>query len=381
MEDYAVVVKDLHKEFILPQFRHTSVKQIFVNLGRRGVKKHQKVLDGISFDVHKGDFFGIVGRNGSGKSTLLKILAGVYAPTSGVVEVYGQLTPFIELGVGFNPELTARDNVFLNGALLGFSRKEMLGLYDEIVEFAELGEFMDKKLKNFSSGMQVRLAFSIAVKAKNEILIFDEVLAVGDAAFQQKCFDYFEKLKNQKQTVIFVSHDMGAVRRFCNRALYLKDGNIIGLGSPTEIADIYAVENIQDAPAEDTTIDLQLPATYKINSKIITQNKNSLVMEFSYDGEADQRVIIGLGVLRDGISIAELSLPEDIQLVGKGRIQYTLDLTHLNPGSYQMSGSLFLHDTRRLMAVSPVRCSFVIKGNDPTKGSVLKLEHNWQVDE
>jgi ABC-2 type transport system ATP-binding protein len=142
----AVIVHDLRKEFVLPQHKHTSLKQAFVNIGKRNTKVRQKVLDGISFEVRQGDFFGIVGRNGSGKSTLLKILAGVYVPTSGGVEMNGNLTPFIELGVGFNPELSGRDNVFLNGALLGYDRKEMAAMYDEIVEFAELGPFMDQKL-------------------------------------------------------------------------------------------------------------------------------------------------------------------------------------------------------------------------------------------
>ena len=176
----AIVVKDIHKEFILPQSKNSSIKSAFVNIVKKNKKTVQKVLDGVSFNVNQGDFFGVVGRNGSGKSTMLKMLAGVYQPTSGSVEINGKLTPFIELGVGFNPELSGRDNVFLNGALLGFTRKEMELIYDDIVSFAELEPFMDQKLKNYSSGMQVRLAFSVAIKARNDIMIFDEVLAVGD---------------------------------------------------------------------------------------------------------------------------------------------------------------------------------------------------------
>jgi len=382
MSDIAVVVKNLHKEFVLPQHKNTSLKQVFVNLGRHHPKVQQKVLDGIDFEVHKGDFFGIVGRNGSGKSTLLKILAGVYAPTDGVVETYGALTPFIELGVGFNPELSGRDNVFLNGALLGFSRKEMQAMYDEIVSFAELEEFMDKKLKNYSSGMQVRLAFSIAVKAKNEILIFDEVLAVGDAAFQQKCFDYFEKLKGEKQTVIFVSHDMSAVRRFCNHAIYLKEGKIIGKGSPDEIADIYTVENIQDSTntTPESPSDKKLPATHELDAKIKNQDNKSLTVEFVYKSNDSRDMYIGLSVQRLGSSIAEIITPEGIVLRGNGTISYDLDLGLLNPGSYQIGGGLFLRANRELVAISPANCNFVIKGSDATKGGPLKLEHKWKTD-
>jgi ABC-type polysaccharide/polyol phosphate transport system ATPase subunit len=248
--DVAVKVENLHKDFVLPQHKNTSIKQTVVNITRKNGKVTQSVLDGISFEVKKGDFFGIVGRNGSGKSTLLKILAGVYSPTSGSVAMNGNLTPFIELGVGFNPELSGRDNVFLNGALLGFTHKQMADMYDEIVEFAELEQFMDQKLKNYSSGMQVRLAFSIAIKAKNEILIFDEVLAVGDEAFQRKCLDVFEQYKSEGQTVILVTHDMETVRKFCTRALVLDKGKILKIGHPHQVAAVYSELNLEQIEKE-----------------------------------------------------------------------------------------------------------------------------------
>lgn len=245
-KEIAIQVKNIHKNFILPQSKNNSFKQAAVNIIRQNSKTTQRVLDGVSFDIHKGDFFGIVGRNGSGKSTLLKLLAGVYTPTSGEILIQGGLTPFIELGVGFNPELSGRDNVYLNGALLGYNRRQMDLMYEEIVEFAELSPFMDQKLKNYSSGMQVRLAFAIAIKAKNDILIFDEVLAVGDEAFQRKCLDVFEKYKAEGQTVILVTHDMETVRRFCNRALVLDKGKILRIGSPHEAANAYSELNLQE---------------------------------------------------------------------------------------------------------------------------------------
>lgn len=240
----AIEIKDIHKEFILPQSKNTSMKQVAVNIVKRNNKVTQKVLDGVSFTINKGDFFGIVGRNGSGKSTLLKLIAGVYYPTAGEITLHGGLTPFIELGVGFNPELSGRDNVYLNGALLGFSREQMDAMYEDIVEFAELEAFMDQKLKNYSSGMQVRLAFSIAIKAKNDILIFDEVLAVGDEAFQRKCLDVFESYKASGQTVVLVTHDMDTVKKFCNRAALIRDGKLIKLGDPIEVADTYSELNL-----------------------------------------------------------------------------------------------------------------------------------------
>lgn len=237
--ELAIQVEHLHKSFMLPTERAWGLKQAIFNR-LRGVKgfKEQRVLRGLNFEIKRGEFVGIVGRNGSGKSTLLKILAGTYYPEKGSVLINGNLVPFIELGVGFNPELTGRENVYLNGALLGFSNHEMDKMYDEIVRFAELEQFMDQKLKNYSSGMQVRLAFSIAIRAKGDILILDEVLAVGDAQFQQKCNEYFASLKG-KQTVVLVTHSMENVKKFCTRAMLLEKGEIVKDGNPKEVAKAY----------------------------------------------------------------------------------------------------------------------------------------------
>lgn len=235
----AIEVKDVHKEFVLPQNKNTTLKQAVINIIRKNHKTIYKVLDGISFDINEGDFFGVIGRNGSGKSTLLKLIAGVYEPTAGNIYVHGGLTPFIELGVGFNVELSGRDNIFLNGAMLGFTRKQMAAMYDEIVEFAGLEPFMDQKLKNYSSGMQVRLAFSIAIKAENDILMFDEVLAVGDANFQEKCIEHFIRLKKEGKTIILVTHSMDTVMKFCNRVLLLESGKVDFIGKPLDAIHRY----------------------------------------------------------------------------------------------------------------------------------------------
>lgn len=236
----AIVVKNLYKSFRLPTEQAFGLKQAIFNR-LRGIKgyKEQPVLKGLNFNIKKGEFVGVIGRNGSGKSTLLKILAGVYYPEKGSVVIDGNLIPFIELGVGFNPELTGRENVYMNGALLGFSNEEVDAMYDDIWDFAELRDFQDQKLKNYSSGMQVRLAFSIAIRARGDILLLDEVLAVGDAAFQQKCNDYFAGLKKQKQTVILVTHSMENVRKFCSRAILIENGKIVSDGDPHKIASQY----------------------------------------------------------------------------------------------------------------------------------------------
>ena len=239
MNELAVNVVGVSKDFRLPHERNNSIKSAAIHPFRKRSFEKQHALKNIDFNVKRGEFFGIVGRNGSGKSTLLKIIAGIYQPNKGHVTVDGKLVPFIELGVGFNPELTGRDNVYLNGALLGFSEKEVDGIYDEIVDFAELEDHMDQKLKNYSSGMQVRLAFSMAVRAKADILLIDEVLAVGDADFQRKCFDYFKKLKKEQTTVVFVTHDMEAVREYCDRAMLIEDNKILYVGETYAVAEQY----------------------------------------------------------------------------------------------------------------------------------------------
>ncbi|HSW80966.1 MAG TPA: ABC transporter ATP-binding protein [Candidatus Saccharimonas sp.] len=240
-EEIALKVDHVSKNFLLPHEKNRSIKSAFVSLfqTKDSTIETQHALRDVSFEVKKGEFFGIVGRNGSGKSTLLKMLAGIYQPTKGAVTTRGKLVPFIELGVGFNPELTGRENVYLNGALLGFSKQEIDAQYKDIVRFAELEDFMDQKLKNYSSGMQVRLAFSVATTAKADILLIDEVLAVGDADFQRKCFDYFKEIKKGDTTVVFVSHDMGAVKEYCDRAILIDDSRLVASGNPDNIARDY----------------------------------------------------------------------------------------------------------------------------------------------
>ena len=262
-----VVLSATHvsKSFKLPTEQATGLKQAVINWakGIKGYKK-QTVLKDVSFEVHQGEFFGIVGRNGGGKSTLLKLISQIYYPDEGSIQVQGKLVPFIELGVGFNPELTGRENVYLNGALLGFTREQVDAMYDDIVEFAELDEFMDQKLKNYSSGMQVRLAFSVAIKAQGDILVLDEVLAVGDEAFQRKCNDYFTEIKKDPtKTVILVTHDMSAVKRYCTRAMFIQDGVVAAIGDRETVAEKYTLANLEAEEKKQAK-----------RKKIIAENEN-----------------------------------------------------------------------------------------------------------
>lgn len=249
-EKFAVKVESVHKKFIVPHERQNSLKQTVFNLFKQKRYTTFYALNNINFEVKPGEFYGIIGRNGSGKSTLLKILAQIYQPSSGKVKINGKISPFIELGVGFNMDLTGRENVYLNGAILGITRQETDKLFDEIVAFAELEDFIDQKLKNYSSGMQVRLAFSIAIRAHRGILLIDEVLAVGDSAFQKKCFQSFYDLKRNGNTIIFVTHDMSAVKRFCDRVLIIDKGKQIGITDPDEAEKIYNELNIKSGDQE-----------------------------------------------------------------------------------------------------------------------------------
>ena len=214
--------------------------------------------------MRRGEFFGVVGRNGSGKSTLLKCLAGIYGLDSGRIVVDGRMSTFIELGVGFNPDLAARDNVIMNGIMLGLTPREAQARYDEIIDFAELRDYQELKLKNYSSGMYVRLAFSVAIQVEADILLIDEVLAVGDAAFQQKCFDVFNDMRDAGRTVLFVTHDMGSVTRMCDRALLLEHGDAVMIDEPDAVANRYlelnfAREQVDAERGEPAAVDRARP--------------------------------------------------------------------------------------------------------------------------
>ncbi len=243
-----IAADSVSKTFRVPEERTHTLKERALHPLRRTRNETFHALNDISFDVRQGEFFGIAGRNGSGKSTLLKCLAGIYGVDSGRMWVNGRVSTFIELGVGFNADLPARDNVVLNGIMMGLSPREARARYDSVIDFAELREFEELKLKNYSSGMHVRLAFSVAIQVDADILLIDEVLAVGDAAFAQKCFDVFNEMRDAGKTIVFVTHDMGAMNRFCHRALLLERGSMVHLGEPHEVGDRYLELNFGRDP-------------------------------------------------------------------------------------------------------------------------------------
>lgn len=389
--DVAINVDNVSKTFRLPHEKNASIKGLVVNFGRGLSYEKQQALRDVTFDIKRGEFFGIVGRNGSGKSTLLKILAGIYSPSRGAVQVNGKLTPFIELGVGFNPELTGRENVYLNGALLGFNRKEMNAMYEDIVEFAELEKFMDQKLKNYSSGMQVRLAFSIAIRVKGDILLIDEVLAVGDIAFQQKCLDYFSQLKKAKRTVILVSHDMGAIEKHCSKALLIHNGIVRDIGHPKDIAAQYRLLNLPAAKDLSDEGPIEFSGGVTIDEAMINGGNNvvvgqdkSLSVEVLFTPAKTQEYIISASISQiEGQHIAYFDSRRESKKMKceKGR-QYravcSFPAKQFLKGAYQVE--VDLRDKNDIyLARKSDAAKFSVTSDDKTKAGLFALQGEWQI--
>lgn len=291
----AIEVRDLKKAFKIPVQRIDTLKERVAHPFSRSEFRNLQALDGISFEIHKGEFFGIVGRNGSGKSTLLKLLASIYQADAGSIRMTGRLAPFIELGVGFNVDLTARENVVLNGVMMGLTPTEAKGRLDAVLEFAELEDFVDLKLKNYSSGMLVRLAFSVMLQADADVMLIDEVLAVGDAAFQQKCADAFHEMKNSGKTIVLVTHEMSTVEGFCDRAMLIEGGEIQHLGDPAEVGRRYLRANFErGTAAEEVPVDLAQGETVRVVDAWLTNDDGEKSDSVEHGSELDLRVELEL---------------------------------------------------------------------------------------
>lgn len=399
-EDIAVSISHVSKDFKLPHEQKNSIKEHLINFKKQTYEKLH-ALDDIDVDIKKGEFFGIVGRNGSGKSTLLKIIGGIYQPTKGSLRINGTLTPFIELGIGFNPELTGRDNVFLNGAILGLTRKEIIEKYDEIVGFAELERFMDQKLKNYSSGMQVRLAFSIAIQAHNDILLIDEVLAVGDSNFQRKCYNIFHQIKESNKTVIFVTHDMGAVQQFCDRAMMIQDSKVLLIGKPRDVALRYEVANSGAAAAMEHNGQTEHQPGEEVELlKVHTRNKQQATSEFKRGEDIyvdidfkihqlDTPLQFNVFVVQpDGTYLAGLNTTTDLgeykPTAGKHRLTCHLKADQLVKGEYYIGAAAYTHsEPARLINLldrsfgDSVPLVTILEAS-PTQDGKFNLEGNWK---
>lgn len=351
MSNKSVEINNLIKEFEKGQRPKQTLKEYFVSPFNKEKKEMFRAVNDLSFEVNKGEFFGIIGRNGSGKSTLLKMLAGILEPTSGGVQMHGKVIPFLELGVGFNPELTARENVYLNGTILGMTRAEIEEKFDEIIEFAEVENFVDAQVKNFSSGMYVRLAFAIAIQAEADIYLVDEILSVGDFNFQQKCFNLFKELKKKGKTILFVSHDLGSVREFCDRVMYIKFGKLINIGKTREVVEDYVVNDRKenrntnvggdlevelldknDKPIESILSDstIKVRVKYKLKKEAL---KDDLVAGFSI-WKDEELYIFGTNSEIEGV---------EIEFKEEGYVDFVIDSYPLLHGHYDFSAAI--HNT------------------------------------
>lgn len=253
-----ITVENVTQRFRVIHERPDSVRELFTNFFRKQVNYHDfEAVSGISFEVHTGEMLGIIGRNGSGKSTLLKVIAGVYQPTSGRVQVKGSVAPLIELGAGMHAELTGRENIFINGLLMGYSKRQMLEREQHIIEFAEIGDFIDVPVKQYSTGMYMRLAFSVATEVDPDILVVDEILAVGDYSFEQKCFERLKRFRASGKTILFVTHSMEKIREHCDRVLLLETGKLVAAGNPEEVVGRY----LQQAGADEPVL-VETPAAH-----------------------------------------------------------------------------------------------------------------------
>lgn len=383
----SISVNNISKKFLLPLEKKDSFREFLFTAFRPQKYEVLEVLKNVSFFVSKGEFFGVVGKNGSGKSTLLKILSKIYNPDFGSVEVSGRVAPFLELGVGFNGELSAFENLLINGAVLGLSRKEILRRIDSIVDFSELSGFMNVKLKNFSSGMQVRLAFSIAMQSDADVFLLDEVLAVGDSSFQTKCFSKFRELKNIGKTIVFVSHDLDSMRKFADRVLYLRDAEVSMMGDTSLVLNKYVSDNAEmfsDNSVKTPTNAVVLKnIALDFDEKLKLSEKNSLKIKLVVSSKITYKnptlgFILynseGVKVFYSNSKISGQTVPD----LKTGDNEYFIELQNLNlsTGKYFLTLALSDENCFKDFMWRDKACSFFVE-NDSKGLGVCNFEHKF----
>jgi len=419
-KEIAIKVENLSKTFTIPHEKISTLRGAFVNMLRIKSYEQFKALDDVSFEVKKGEFFGIIGRNGSGKSTLLKILAGIYQPDGGKVKINGRISPFLELGIGFNPELSGRDNIYLNATVLGLTKKQIDEKFDDIVNFSELRRFIDQKIKNYSSGMQVRLAFSVAIHANREILLMDEVLAVGDSNFQSKCFEEFNKYRDAGKTVVLVTHDITTVQRYCDRVMLLREGKIEIIGDPEKVGSEYIFQNMSDEEKRilekekreieqnkrksknqkeqeekekiKTEERIKIARITKVefldkggNIKNVFQTGDDIVARIHFRAEKPiPKPVFGIAIYtQDGIHIAgpnTKSSQFNIENIkDNGHIDFIVPRNRFFSGGYMFSVSLCDWNSLTPFDFKDRAYNLKIISKEENQNGIIKLEHQWKI--
>jgi ABC-type polysaccharide/polyol phosphate transport system ATPase subunit len=390
----AIEARGLEKSFRIPTHRVDSLKERIVRPFASRDYRELRALDGISFEIRQGEFFGIVGRNGSGKSTLLKLLASIYRADAGTIRMAGRLAPFIELGVGFNAELTARENVVLNGVMMGLTPQQTRDRLDAVVEFAELGEFVDLKLKNYSSGMLVRLAFSLMMEVDADVMLIDEVLAVGDAAFQQKCGDAFHEMKALGKTVVLVTHEMATVEEYCHRAMLIDSGKIQHVGDPAEVGRRYLHLNFERGSETGAGPTAQASDEVRLLDARLEDAEGTRLTNLEHDAPIRLRVSLeakrdlpGLGVgfilaNADGVGVFEFGAQVQrdgapTHLAAGERVEVTAEVENLlTPGRYFVHCGVNRADGQSVALYVHNAVDFVVYGGETRARGVVSLPHS-----
>ena len=400
MDDNCVInVENVSKEYKLYNRNFDRIKETFHPLRRKYHHKF-KALDDVSFHVKKGDTVGIIGCNGSGKSTLLQLVCGIIQPTSGNVEVKGRISALLELGAGFNPEFTGRQNVYINSAILGLSGKEIEERFDDIVDFADIGEFLDQPVKTYSSGMYVRLAFAVAINVYPEILVVDEALAVGDTAFQYKCLRYFDKLQKSGTTILFVTHDVSAIKKFCTRGIWINDGQFIADSDSVSVADQYQDfirkksqlffekknKSTQNLPVSGDTIGRLLEARMynsqgEETSEFITGDELHIEIQYEIYIDFPEGVIIGAAINRtDNVYVCGVNTGLDgfDAPATRGINHVTLKYKNLPllSGTYNLAMGLFDMSGIIIWDIDGLAKEFRISSPYKAEGIVV-MDHSW----
>ena len=389
----AIIVEGLGKKFRLMQDRNWTLKATLL-AGHRTRYEEFWALRDVSFEIPTGETFGIVGGNGSGKSTLLKVLAGILRADEGSAVARGRLSALLELGAGFHPELTGRENVYLNGSILGFTSREIRNLFDDIVEFAELEQFIDEPVRNYSSGMYMRLGFSVAIHVEPEILLVDEILAVGDLTFQKRCLDRFARLRDEGRTIVVVSHDLDMIGRLCDSSVWINKGELASVGSSSSVLeDFISHDENSDVNVSDQTHQLRLKPDDLVKSlELVDVNGHSMpstasgqpaLIRVRYDADkAGEPVTVALGLYRaDGTHVSSINSGAATSAgndVGVIEVDYEMSSLPVQSGTYEISIALHSRDMTKVFERHTHLFRFEV---DPVAGShqtgLVALGGNW----
>jgi len=396
MSDLALEVEHLTKTFRLHSEKTNSLKQLIAARGRRKFDEFTALKD-VTFTVKEGEVFGVIGENGSGKSTLLKCMAGILQPNSGSVRVHKRMSALLELGAGFHPELSGRDNVFLNAAILGMSRRDIAGRFDDIVEFSGLGDFIDVPVKTYSSGMYIRLAFAVAINVDPRLLIIDEILAVGDVSFQQRCLEKFVDFRNEGRTIILVTHAMVTVKDMCDRAIWLTHGRITGEGDPGDLVEAYTESMLGGRDRGDgssrrgsgeiqiTSVELFIGDGLQPVKRFRTGDDVQIRMTYRAD-KPIPKPVVGFEIEALGGSTVTSPCTRDVGLIpqalsGEGTIEVELEAMSLLPGTYDLHTSST--DFNRSHIYDDLHLAFrfdVMSGKPYESGGVVTVRPQWTID-